>query len=297
MPVLAKKFFGGKRDLPIDKLQSLSTGDNNTSVTSTLTRLGWEGQIIAGIILKLSVDGSKADNGQFFLRGDLVSQRVNIQAAKLWAKASKDISLSVKIPTGDQFKFLGGMLVSEYVNQSDLDFCFKEGEANLEPGTWEQHHLGNFSIRIVAHLGKTSNSGTGPHIKYTVLAFPLDADQLAALSDRTQSSAWPGIKILEGQSQFFPAAPENFWGAPLFPLLNRANCADNGATWPKGDVLRYSMAAIMRTAALPTACTSYAGLNTQSKKILKNSSAADPKEPTVTWPAHALPVTTPGEIY
>ena len=53
----------------------------------------------------------------------------------------------------------------------------------------------------------------------------------------------------------------------------------------------------MRTAALPTACTSYAGLNTQSKKILKNSSAADPKEPTVTWPAHALPVTTPGEIY
>ena len=295
MPTLNKTRFKGGGDLPTERITTLCTRSDSDSVKTTLTKLGWEGNIIAGVTLRVSTDGSKVDNGQFFLAGNLVSQNIVIQTAKLWAKANKEVTLSLKIPNGDKFNFMSGTLASEYKDQGDLEFSYSSSAGALEPDKWEENGLCRFSIRVICHLGKSSNTPTGPHIKYTVLAFPHDADQLTRLSDRTQSSSWPGIKILEGQCGFFPIAPDGYWGTPFLPLLNTENRSNNSSSWPSGDNLRYAIAGIMRTAALPTACTSFAGLSSQAKKILKNRTAADPKEPTVTWPEQALPATTQGK--
>ena len=86
----------------------------------------------------------------------------------------------------------------------------------------------------------------------------------------------------------FPAAAGS-WGAPILPLLNIENRAENSDSVPTGDQLRFAIAGIMRTAARPTVCISQGGLKKYVDRMRRDVEAAAPVEPTITWPVAAQP--------
>ena len=114
MPVLADKFFRGGGNIPSERISSLATKGDSDAITRTLTRLGWEGNLIAGVLLHLSVDGRTEANSEFFLGGKLAKAAISVQASKIWKNAAKDIALQFECPPGATFNFSNGGLVSNY---------------------------------------------------------------------------------------------------------------------------------------------------------------------------------------
>ena len=129
MPDLLEKHFEGKQDIPSGKVKDLLTKGDTATVNETLTKLGWEGQLIATVTLRLSVDGNRAEDCQFGLRGALGKETVKVQAAKLWEKAIESVILEVELPPGELFKFEGGRLYSEYLDQESVKYRLtKDGQ-------------------------------------------------------------------------------------------------------------------------------------------------------------------------
>ena len=291
MPELLEKHFEGKSEIPSGKVKELLTKGNREAVTETLTRLGWEGQPIATVSLRVSADGERVEDGQFNIQGVLSKEAARVQASKIWEKAEEDVTLEITVPPGECFKFEGGHLYSEYLDQSKVKYRVLKAGKILTEEEKKENGVGDFCLRAINHLGRASNGTGGPHIKVTVLVHHLGADGITNLSGVTQSPSWPGIKLLEGQCQLFPLAAAGSWGAPILPLLNIESRAGNSEKIPTGDRLRFAIASIMQTAARPTGCVSLGGLKKYMGKMLKDVDAAAACEPTITWPV----VTQPGE--
>ena len=213
MPDLNEKHFSGESDITSEKMKELTTKGNIKAVSETLTKLGWEGQQIATVTLRISTDGGRVEDGQFNLRGALGKDLVKVQASKLWSKADENVWLEIITPPGEWFNFEGRRLFSEYLDQERVNYrVTKEGRI-LSEAEKKDNGVGNFSLCAITHLSKTSNNASGPHIKYTILVHHLGADNIADLREATQSPSWPGIKMLEGQCQ--PAGSGRFMGAPM----------------------------------------------------------------------------------
>ena len=289
MPDLLGKYFEGDSDIPAEKVEELLTKGNNEAVIRALTKLGWEGQPIATVTLRVSTDGERIEDGQFGIQGVLCKEKVKVQAAKIWEKAEEDVTLEVDIPPGEKFIFEGGQLHSEYLDQEQVKYRILKDGKILTEAEKKASGVGDFCLRAISHLGKTSNNASGPNIKITVLVHHLGADGITNLSEATQSPSWPGIKLLEGQCQLFPPAAAGSWGAPILPLLDVASRATNSDKIPTGDQLRFAIAGIMRTAARPTGCVSLGGMKKYVNRMLKDVEAAAPNEPSITWPVAAQP--------
>ena len=78
MPDLNKKYFSGEKDIAAEKGKELVTKGDSEDVIRTLTKLGWEGQLIAAVTIKVSVDRRRAEDGQFSLRGALASDTIKV---------------------------------------------------------------------------------------------------------------------------------------------------------------------------------------------------------------------------
>ena len=294
MPDLSGKYFEIPSEIPAGKITELVTGCSETAIKDTLTKLGWEGQSIASVILKISADGRQVTAGQFQLEGALSPTPVVVQASKLWEKADNDIVLSVEVPSGNAFVFEGGRLTSDFLDHETVKYKFARGGQILAEAERTAGGVGAFCLRIIAHLGKTSNGAAGPNIKFTMLVIPQSASDTLEMSAAAQSSAWPGIKALEGTCQLFPPAKVGEWGAPCFPLLNTKGRSTNCSDLPSAAHLRFALAGVMRTAARPTGCTSYGGLLKYTSRMLKDPEAAAPNEPSITWPEADRPTNTGG---
>ena len=68
MPDLNEKHFSGESDITTEKARELTTKGNIEAVNENLTKLGWEGQPIATVNLRISTDGRRVEDGQFNLR-------------------------------------------------------------------------------------------------------------------------------------------------------------------------------------------------------------------------------------
>jgi hypothetical protein len=201
---------------------------------------------------------------------------VPVKASTLWEGVPEDVTVQVSVPDCTNFQFTGGELCSEYLPQDAVKFVITRAGQPVLPTEWEALKIGPFSLRLVAHLGKTSNGRGGPHFRLSVLMFPFSVDQLTDLSDATQSVSWPGIRILEGKSELFPRPPLNFWGCPIFPLLNVQDRAENCTTLPTAAHLRHGISELMATAALPTACKSRSGLKRKMDDMVEDPEASEP---------------------
>ena len=297
MPPLDQKFFQGSGDLPPEVLAKLSVGDLHAQADAALRALGWEGQLISTVGLTLSADGSLVQHAQFQMRGRLHQDAIPVNASTVWEGAPKGAVLHITLPECSQFKFTGGELVSDYLPQDAAKFGVTKDGLPLLPTDWEANKIGNFALRLVAHLDKASNGRSGPYFRVSVLLFPLTVEELAELSDATQSVAWPGLRILEAKSEIFPRAPVAPWGCPLVPLVcTQLRAADATAT-PSGEHMRFAIAELLRSAALPTVCRSWNSLAKQMQEMQDDPDSHEPRFPSVVWPPAPRPASAEGELH
>jgi len=296
MPELKNAFFAGGGDLPAELLEQLITTSPGAGVGDTLHNLGWDGSPVATVCLTTSTDGARVANGAFAIWGRLSEETITFPASKLWEGTARGTTLNIRNLTGQSFRFSGGQLHSEHLDHTALDCNFSRGAQPILPADWAENNVGEFTLRVVAHLDKTSNKCANPRIKFTVLANPGSADQLANMSERTQHVAWPGIKILEGQVQLFPLGTETQWGCPLLPLICTRDRAEGVNAFPSGQHLRFTIAEVMRTAALPTACTARGALLEKGQETLDGEEEPEARAPTVTWPAAERPPIDQGNL-
>ncbi len=124
--------------------------------------------------------------------------------------------------------------------ESFKHFFAKAGNI-IFPTDWAANKIGETSMRAVCHLDKASNTGTGPKPKTTLLLFPRSAEEMNLLSDSTQSPAWPGIRILQVTSEFFPMMPN--WKDPVCPLLLLGSMYHEAPHLPSLADIRFNIAA------------------------------------------------------
>jgi len=187
----------------------------------------------------------------------------------------------ISVPDGANFRFDGGTMYSDLIGSEEYKHYFTKGDSLVPPTDWERNNIGETSMRAVCHLDKSSNGAEGPKAKMTILIFPRSTDEMNELSDSTQSPAWPGVRILEASCIFSPSIAQ--WKDPICPLFVTGSPLTEAANCPSTQEIRHQIAAVMRTAKRPTACTSSRALKTQWEKATRDIEALE-QEPTITWP-------------
>ncbi len=183
MPDLNPEFFRNPGELPADTHRSLTTPSHGLGMRDTLVSLGWKGDPIATVCLSLSTDGSRAANGWFNLWGNLSIDPIEVPATKLWDNTQRGTTILISNIQGQQFTFSSGQLQSEYIDNDAFDMTVTKSGQTVPPSEWATCGIGRLSLRAFAHLDKASNRLRSPVIKVTVLAVPLSAEEMTALSN------------------------------------------------------------------------------------------------------------------
>jgi hypothetical protein len=97
MPDLDKQYFAGGGDIPSDIAGQLTLHASSDRDRDILTNLGWEGQLIGYMGVSLSTDGKKVTGARFGIQGKLTTGAVELQAAKLWERVSRDVTVSGEV--------------------------------------------------------------------------------------------------------------------------------------------------------------------------------------------------------
>jgi hypothetical protein len=202
---LNKKWFTGNDDLPEIIAENLEVISLGRQLNAILGKNGWDGKAAAGIGLELSNDNKSVKSGQFFLRGPLSAEPGQIQASKLWERATQDALVTFRFPHGGEFDFSNGTLASEYLEGEAVKISVERDKQVVAQEDWQKIGITKFSLRLVAYLDKLSNKN-GPKIKFNLLFFPAGREEMEEISDAVQGPAWPGVKILEGHAALFPKA-------------------------------------------------------------------------------------------
>jgi len=297
MPYLDKKWFRNEGNLTAQVIKSLIAPDLGREINAVLGKYGWQGSKTAGVAVELAADNSSVARAQFFLRGRLSEQVGTLPAAKIWEKADKAVMLTVSFPPGDEFNFASGTLASEYLPGEDVKAVYsKNGEALL-PASYGAHGIGEFSLRAVAYIDKSSNAASGPKIKFTIMMFPATEEEMLERSDLAADVSWPGVKVLEGQAELAPKAPADGWGCPLLPIIIPGA---NPAAVPvsvDGAELRFAIAKVMATARLPTPCATANSMAKKWAKLQQDPNSSEERMPSIVWPPTARPTAQDGKRF
>jgi hypothetical protein len=288
MPTLDPKWFSSPDELPeliAENVEVISLGQ---PVNAVLGKNGWDGKTVAGIGLELSKDNESVIRGQFFIRGSLSEEPSVYQASKLWDTAPKDVSVTIDFPHGGEFDFSDGSLASAYLDGDIVKMTLESGGATVPVADWPRLGIKPFTLRLVTYLDKQSNKG-GPRIKFTLLFYPATKEQLEEEGDAVQGPAWPGVKILEGQAELFPRAPEKGWGCPIYPILCPGTRFRQLQKLPSGQELRFVISKVMNTARLPVPCANTGTMMKKWEKLRQDPEQYEERIPTVTWPASEEP--------
>lgn len=292
MAPLDRKWFRGSGDIPAALAEMLEITSLGSPVTNTLTALGWDGTTaIASVGLELSPDNKHVLRAQLVLRGHLAAEPITLSAATIWGGASKEVTLQIDVPEGGCFHFNSGGLASNFLACEETKFVFLKLEQVVPQTDWAEAGVCEFAIRCVAHLCNNSNN-EGPLLKYHVQLVPLSVAELHKQEPASASSAWPGFMLAEGTCRFFPGADQTNWHDPICPLLCRGSHRSKAPYLPTDDEIRFSIAALMRTAKLPVHCKTANEWRKQYATATADIASLE-CDPTITWPVttwHAEPL-------
>jgi hypothetical protein len=293
MPVALKKWFKQNGDIAAEVVTKLATSSFGVGVTDTAVKFDWDGRPVATVGLELSPDNRRVIRARLLLLGLFTKEPVTVPANKLFPDADPSITMSITVPDGAAFRFNDGTTASDLLACENFKHHFAKDGNVILPTDWAANKLGETSMRALCHLDKNSNAAPGPRPKTTILLFPRSADDMIQLSDNTQNPAWPGLRILQSTSEFFPKIPE--WKDPICPLLLLGSLFNEAPNVPSHQELQFHIAAVMKSARLPTACTSGKGLLKQWSKALTDVESLE-KEPSVTWPDVTRPTVATGKF-
>ena len=296
MAPLDSRWFSGTDNVPEFIAENLEVPGFGYPVHAAMGKNGWEGEVAACIGLELSPDNTKVVRGQLILRGHLSKEEpAVVQASKLWDAAAKDVTISITMPSAAEFDLAAGTMTSDYLPSDGLKVaCAKAGVA-IPPAQLAQHGIGKFCLRLYVQLARPVNNGARPAVQFSVMFFPHTFDEMLEWSDMVKAVGWPGIKILEGEAQLFPAAPEGEWGCPIFPLLCPGTRFEQVPNLPCGSEMRRVISTIFNTARQPNSYATHANLKRKWGKMLADEEEYVERMPFTSWPAAPEPQINTGE--
>jgi hypothetical protein len=153
--------------------------------------------------------------------------------------------------------------------------------------------IGDFCARMVCQIDSTSNGRKGVILRYHILLFPVNADDLQE-SPECRYAGWPGIRIAEGTMPFGPKPTEPL-RCPCVPFIRPGAPYSEISSVPSSDRLRATIATIMRNSGQPDL------VETGFQAVAKwDRIRANPREmvnifPNITWPRHVMPQNDRGE--
>jgi hypothetical protein len=298
MPPLDKSFFGGTGNpdpRTAIKAEIVNTGD---SLSEALEALGGEDAALIGcLVLHLTADNTRVNNGEFALRGFIDATELRIVCKKIWPKADAGISLCLTIPEANCFAFSNGGLASDYVDQELVKHHFVEGAENRAPRqitaeAAKERGAGEFSLRVIAQIAK-SDPSRGIKIMVTVLLFPLNARAMMDSAEGAVAAGWPGFFLFETDCLLGPKASSE-WGCPIMPLLKTGSALKDSPRVPFGEDLRQAVAAIMGRSYKPEYYKTPATVQDKTTHYTEHPEDFSDRPSIVTWPK-PQPVTRKGE--
>jgi hypothetical protein len=269
MAPLDKKLFAGSSDLEPDDCKKLEIRNLNSEVRNSLTEHGWDGEGAGSVCLILSADNQKVERGVFVTVGKLGEFKE--EAAKIWPSGSSRAMLAIKIPGADVFTFSEGGLVSDIIPQEKVEHGLYISQDNGPPSVmleaeYEEFGIGGFCLKMLCSISKNSSARSGVQIRYTVMLFPMSKDKLLKKYDMAQHTAWPGLKIMEGE---FPLLikPATAWGCPILPLILAGTSFEQLPQLPSGEELRSAISGIMSGTAVAETSRSASSLLARWKRL------------------------------
>jgi len=300
MPTLDKSFFSGTGNpdpRTAIKAEIVNTSD---SLDDALEALGGEdAALIACIVLHLTADNTKVNNGEFALRGYIDASELRIVCKKIWPKADSGLSLCLTIPEAKVFAFSNGGRASDYVDQELVHHHFVEGAENRAPQrveayTAKERGAGEFSLRVIAQIAR-SDPSKGVKIMVTVLLFPLNAKAMMESAEGAVAAGWPGFFIFESDCLLGPKASTE-WGCPIMPLLKTGTALKDSPRVPFGEDLRLAVAAIMGRSYKPEYYKTPATVQDKTTYYTEHPDEFTDRPSIVTWPK-LQPVQRKGETH
>ena len=216
-------------------------------------------------------------------------------ASNIWARANKDVNITIIFPKADVFKFNDGGLWSDLVSSSQVAHSFFDntegrGARALVPtddrlaGTEE-----GFCIRAVSQISSLSSATKGVMLRVAIMLFPSNITDMSVI-DHSTSPGWPGLKIAEVFAPLLPR-PTATWGCPVLPFIRPVQIFAEDDVMPTSDKLREAVFAIMRNAKVHDGLKCGADALTKWGQISTNPRTMLDKTPSITWPMGEAPTT------
>ena len=290
--------FKGHSDITASEFVRLAAENSENDVANVLKDFKWNGnKIIGSVILHLSEDNCRVDGGNFQARGSFPQKEVKMKAASIWPGTEGRVTLTIKLPKVDIFKF-DDSLASEYVPSEEIAHSFsavEDGEIiPILAAEREEWRVGDFCLRLVCHITKAT-AKSGVTLKYTLLIFPGQRESIMDVSELAQSASWPGMKVTEGELPLCPM-PQKIWQCPILPVLVTSNTFEQEPGPPPADELRRAIAAIMCRAAAPEVCKSRTEMMNKWQRYANNPDEFVAKPGPLSWPTPTAAATTAGKI-
>jgi hypothetical protein len=240
------------------------------------------------VVLQLAPDNRRTVAGEFVVRGELDKRELRVEAATLWPDADDNVTLVIKTPRADIFKFGEGGLWSDLVDGGDLDAAHVSHEDGGQARTiatadLDSAGIGDFCVRMVCQLSKQASQARGLLAKYTILAFPKSRQEVLQEGAHAKLGSLPGIKLCEGELPLGPA-PTQAWQCPVVPLTLPGTAYENLAVAPAAERLRGAIAAVMTKVTAPEICKTAATLAAKWEKLRRSPAEAGLKPPQINWP-------------
>ncbi len=296
---LEKHFFAGDSSKgPETELHHCEVSNLRDDVDAALKRHHkWDGSCIGLIGLWTSSDNLRVHGGSFFTRGKITDGEHRFNCSDIWPEAHVNTTLTINVATCNNFTFNAGGLHSNFLASSDVTFTCHElrsgaAPAHILPANFSKFNIGDFCIRMICHLSRSSSGKRGVILRYTIALYPGKGADLTRVVNE-QGPSWPGIKITTGKFPLGPT-PKNKWGCPILPFIIPGTPFSTLPRGPSGDKLKRAIDNIMSSAGAAETVKNVAALQEKWANLRANPEANVAKPPSITWPAPAAEPTNTG---
>jgi hypothetical protein len=223
MKTLPKTLFSGGENISESDKKKLFVNNFSDNVETVLGDFAWDGKTTGIIGLTLSNDNKRVESRRFYTRGVLQERNIKVAASEIWENAHESVTLTIKLPRAEVFKFTDGGLYSQYVDEEAVTYYMHSTVKDRAPipipaQEKEERQIGKFCLRQVCYVSKSFTARGGVIVTYVVFIFLTSKEQLLSGSELTASPSWPGLRLCSGEMQLLPR-PNNPWKCPILPLL------------------------------------------------------------------------------
>jgi hypothetical protein len=166
----------------------------------------------------------------------------------------------------------------------------------VEEGEHPSLGVGEFCLRAICSLAKSTSVKYGVWLTTTVMVFPGSVASLVNRSSLAHKASWPGVKLAEGDIALRPQAGKGketmkgkAWGCPVGPAIVP------GVSWAAAPgpldaaEVRRAIGALLNEGVLPEASTSAEGVNKKWEKLARAPGELKTRKAAVSWPAEKKP--------